>query len=434
MASIKAQGKWRAKERKARKLRIPASDPTDYADLFEQENFRPWSSLHVDEQQLYIEQKRREASAPNTSTTNTPSMANPPPTQADLAQMVHDLGVLLGNLATQVGTLTTAANTTAQTTARTSKTSVARPKAWTGKGRSVEAWHFLAAFFNYARVEGENLNDYVAASNTWIRNDNKWIAAVLNLMEDEARTWALPYLEEIANSGTPFGGDYNEFIRAFNKRFALMDSAEAARDALKSLRQGKDSVAEYQAKFDQFTNQTGWSDTDHRTRFYDGLNETIKDNLTISDRPIGTLTELRQAAQILDQRMRQRQAEKSGKSLHNTPHTTTKAPDAMDVDASRQQPQQQGKEKRTRYTYLSWMKGKCFGCGSTDHAKKDGKHEKDICGHCKKAGHFFFFFCNPFLCASRHNAPRSTSLSYTNFCVNFLASFPAPTSYFPPIP
>ena len=84
--------------------------------------------------------------------------------------------------------------------------------------------------------------------------------------------------------------------------------------------------------------------------------------------------------------MRQRQAEKSGKSLHNTPHTTSKNSDAMEVDASRQQ-QQQGKEKRTRYTYLSWMKGKCFGCGSTDHAKKDGKHEHDICRHCKKVRH-----------------------------------------------
>src|SRR6201996_3927971 len=148
---------------------MPEPDPTDYADLFEQENFRPWSSLHVDEQHLYIEQKRRDASAANTSTSNTPAMANPPPTQADLAQMVHDLGVLLGNLATQVGTLTTAANTTVQTTVRTSKVSVARPKAWTGKGRSVEARHFLAAFFNYARVKGESLNDYVAASNTWVR-------------------------------------------------------------------------------------------------------------------------------------------------------------------------------------------------------------------------------------------------------------------------
>src|ERR1700761_6328379 len=144
-------------------------------------------------------------------------------------------------------------------------------------------------------------------------------------MEDEVRTWALPYLEEIANSGMLFGGNYNQFITAFNKCFALMDSAEAVRDTLKTLQQGKDSVAEYQAKFDQFTAQTGWSDADHRTRFYDGLNDAIKDNLAISDRSIGTLSELRQAAQVLDQRMRQRQAEKSGKSYQNPTASTSKA-------------------------------------------------------------------------------------------------------------
>src|ERR1700761_4742990 len=146
-ASIKAQGKSRAKERKSQKLCIPEPDPTNYAELFKEEHFRPWSSLHVDKQTLYIEQKRREESALSTPST---SRANPPPTAANLAQMILDLGVHLGNLTTQVATLKTAANTTAQTSARTAKIAVARPKAWTGKGRSVEAWHFLAAFFNYA--------------------------------------------------------------------------------------------------------------------------------------------------------------------------------------------------------------------------------------------------------------------------------------------
>src|ERR1700761_1732016 len=94
--------------------------------------------------------------------------------------------------------------------------------------------------------------------------------------------------------------------------------------------------------------------------------------------------------------MHQQQAEKTGKSLHNTPHTTgSKAPDAMDVDTSQQQ-QQPGKEQCNRKTYLSWMWGKCFGCRSPDHTKKDGKHEKDICGHCKKLGH-----CSP-VCFSKY--------------------------------
>jgi hypothetical protein len=33
------------------------------------------------------------------------------------------------------------------------------------------------------------------------------------------------------------------------------------------------------------------------------------------------------------------------------------------------------------------MKGKCFGCRSSDHSKADGKHNGDICCHCKKKGH-----------------------------------------------
>ena len=56
----------------------------------------------------------------------------------------------------------------------------------------------------------------------------------------------------------------------------------------------------------------------------------------------------------------------------------------MEVDASRQSGQ---KEKRTRKSFVTFMKGKCYGCGSTDHTKANGKHEHDICGHCKKVGH-----------------------------------------------
>jgi hypothetical protein len=33
------------------------------------------------------------------------------------------------------------------------------------------------------------------------------------------------------------------------------------------------------------------------------------------------------------------------------------------------------------------MKGRCFGCGSKDHAKADGNHDCKVCHHCKKTGH-----------------------------------------------
>ena len=79
--------------------------------------------------------------------------------------------------------------------------------------------------------------------------------------------------------------------------------------------------------------------------------------------------------------MRQHEAEKKGHMYHTTSQAPSKDPNAMEVDTSHQ------KEERNRRTYMAFMKGKCYGCGSTDHAKKDGKHERDICGHCKKVAH-----------------------------------------------
>jgi ribosome-binding protein aMBF1 (putative translation factor) len=51
-------------------------------------------------------------------------------------------------------------------------------------------------------------------------------------------------------------------------------------------------------------------------------------------------------------------------------------PTAMDVDAT-----------RMRDEFLRRMKGKCFGCGSTAHSKREGNHERDLCAYCKRVGH-----------------------------------------------
>ena len=114
MASIKAQGKSRAKARKDKK-RLEL-DPL-FSPLYQTE----LSALNP----------------PQASTSQLPPVMAAP-TQAELAQMVLDLGVALGNLATQITTLTTATTTNANMSSRSQKVAVARPKAWNGKGGSVE--------------------------------------------------------------------------------------------------------------------------------------------------------------------------------------------------------------------------------------------------------------------------------------------------------
>ena len=168
-------------------------------------------------------------SQPGSSGRNTPTASRshlPPtmasghaPTLADLTRVVLDLGVAVGHITTQLNTLAQQVMLATSTHPQAAKVVVACPKAWNGKGGSVEARNFLAAFANYAGNEGDTLNDWDSVNSRWIQNDELWIAAALNLMKDEARTWALPYLELLAQELLAFQGNYSLFVQAFLKRF-----------------------------------------------------------------------------------------------------------------------------------------------------------------------------------------------------------------------
>ena len=222
-----------------------------------------------------------------------------------------------------------------------------------------------------------------------------WIQAVLNLMSGEAQTWALPALEDLRDGQDPYRGAWREFEEQFTRRFIPLDPAQAACEALKKLKQGKMSVAKYKAKFDEQSLLTKWSQVDLRTRFYDGLSDSIKDTLTITDHPIETLSKLFESTQVMDTRMRQHAAEKKGQTFHQQGKSQDPSGVVlMDLDATRQgQGKQRGQNQQSSGSgknQASWMKqmaGKCFGCGSTEHTKKNGGHDREICHHCQKAGH-----------------------------------------------
>jgi hypothetical protein len=305
----------------------------------------------------------------------------PPPTLDDLTRLMADVGNAVGILAQQVLDLTRAQNAGRSGT----KDAIPRPKAWDGKGGSAEARHFLAAFHNFASAQGTSLNVLDATTGMWTSVPGRWIQAALNLMEADARTWALPYLEEIQAGNMPFGGVWQTFLDHFTRRFAPLNTEDSARDALKCTRQNKGTVAEYMAMFDQYAGQTGWSPVDLRQRFYDGLNDRVKDALAGTHQPIGTIDELRAAAQSLDQRWWQREAEKKGHTF-TLGNPKPSDPNAMQVDATRQD-NSGNKTQKNRGSYIKHMQGKCYGCGSDKHTKKDGNHERDVCNHCGKTGH-----------------------------------------------
>ena len=218
-------------------------------------------------------------------------------------QMIFDMQTTIGVLSTAVRELATCMNQFVQTrpapaqvqSMRSTKSMVACPKLWDGKCDSAAAQHFLAAFTNWATSQKEKIN-WQMTFGVRVKTDMDWIHAALNLIEGDAHMWCLPALEKLRQDKEPYDSRWSKFEDEFTKRFIPQDPGEATREALKCLYQGKCSVAEYKAKFEEHSSLTGWSKADLRSCFYNGLSNAIKDTLAISDHPTEAYESLVNAA------------------------------------------------------------------------------------------------------------------------------------------
>ena len=131
-----------------------------------------------------------------------------PLTTADLGQAIMFLTNAMGHLSQTVQVLATQmgqpqAAQAARATSQSLGKIIAHPAAWDSKGDSAAARHFLAAFSNWAYTQKDQMNVKLA-NGQWHHQDINWIQAVLNLMSGEARTWALPALEDLRDGRDPY--------------------------------------------------------------------------------------------------------------------------------------------------------------------------------------------------------------------------------------
>ena len=104
------------------------------------------SDTESESEQSYADVMSQPSSRRNTPTasgSHLPPTSGPAPTLADLTRVVLDLGVTVGHITTQLNTLAQQVMLATSRCPRAAKIAVARPKAWNGKGGSVEARHFL---------------------------------------------------------------------------------------------------------------------------------------------------------------------------------------------------------------------------------------------------------------------------------------------------
>ena len=212
--------------------------------------------------------------------------------------------------------------------------------------------------------------------------DTEWICAVLSFLQDNVAIWAAPVMEDFANGIPPFGGRWDLFQEQFKVQFESADEAVDAKEKLRVLWQDGSTVPEYAAQFKQLMTRTGYYGVDLRDHFYEHLTSRIKDELVHLVRATTTLD-----MQVHQHRVEKEREKKRTNINLEVPATPTPLVNpvlniqitkltTMNVDAT-----------HTREEFMCQMRGKCFGCGSSTHAKRDGHYEHDLCTYCKRPGH-----------------------------------------------
>ncbi|KAF5353012.1 hypothetical protein D9757_014931 [Collybiopsis confluens] len=196
---------------------------------------------------------------------------------------------------------------------------------------------------NYNGIGSKDARRFLAAFEVWAQG----IPRIRTLTGHEPAT---PIAENIS-AHTPNNNialtypNWVDFKAAFIARFETADPVTDAKTMLKTLYQGKNSVASYAATFKQYSGRTGYSDVDLRDKFYNHLAARIKDGLVHTQANTSLLASLIAEAIRVDNRINKRNRQKTPfkavtPSAHhfqpsNPPFFPPRDPNAMDVDATR---------------------------------------------------------------------------------------------------
>ncbi|KAG2020898.1 hypothetical protein CC2G_006183 [Coprinopsis cinerea AmutBmut pab1-1] len=343
---------------------------------------------------LYTSRQLEDTSDAPSSEQKPPTSTQPTTLPSSTSQTTDDFTMSAADLAKlqeQQNQLTTAISTLVShlTAAKTSssKSPVKAPEPFHGKAE--DARRFLQFFTNWAGHQPQLKKD------DGTRDDKEWISTALSYMHGEAGRWASRFLQQIADHDAdstkpwPFaGGKWANFLTEFKQRFQPANDAQAALQELEQLTLGRGTVADFASRFVDIFSRTNLSDSDGMARFKRKLSQEHLLWLALSNliKEPANLEELVAQAIKNEFVMRNMNPNSSRTSLAQYAPAPTPAPArdpyAMEIDATRP-----GPSGKTYQDFLNAMRGRCFGCGSTGHNKKDGNHGALRCNYCQRMGH-----------------------------------------------
>jgi hypothetical protein len=144
------------------------------------------------------------------------------------------------------------------------------------------------------------------------KTDEKKIGFMIASMRKTAQTWVAAYELLPEEDKPPFMFNYALFIQELRDSFRETDEANAIATKLENLEMstGSQGFEEYWTEFQSYVQRLRYNDAVNMRLFRKGLAPYIKDKLTYLQQEPETLNELQKAAQNINNRHFERQAER----------------------------------------------------------------------------------------------------------------------------
>lgn len=229
---------------------------------------------------------------------------------------------------------------------------------------------------------------YLLFNRDKFENEHTKVVFAASYLRGTAFEWFSTHLQDYINNSNNLGamrtttrqvfGRYTNFKMLMQQTFGDIDEERTAERKLLYLKQ-TGSASSYAAEFQRWAIKTKWDDAAQSAKFYQGLKDTIKDEIVRTERP-GTLQRMIEVATRIDNRQYERQLEKKGqyrpivstRVYRAVPKEDPYGPRPMELDAIQTKGE---KRKETR---------KCYQCGKIGHLAKNCHQRKKQVNHAGK--------------------------------------------------
>jgi hypothetical protein len=305
------------------------------------------------------------------------------PSHADMVRRMAELEQHIVRLTGQLSEQVNQPMATGRATTEKKSYKMKPPKPFSGKKGKLQAFLTQAAL-------------YLSFYDKDLPFQKDKVLGIANLLEGAAFEWFEPRMREFLTQDKEkwspetkkyFDSDngYDNFTKDLQKVFGDVDEVKTAERKMIQLRQ-TGSAADYTAEFRKIESKIDWDENALIAQYYQGLKESLKDELARQERP-SKLAEFIELAVRLDNRLYERKLERSGQKPTFGKKNQAKPKvedntwgDPMEIDTIKKRRfQKRHQRKPLTEEQKKWFEEKkCLNCGKPGHYARECRTMKQI--------------------------------------------------------